>query len=133
MLPAFQRSDNVLPGYPPHSLSSSHIAYSHPQWDLILLKKSELKFQREKYLMDDKYPRVARAKQAQKFTETLIERWREMLRPIDKCDEGLLLLSFVQHMHTLTFSVSSVCNCTHALYPVEGIQVISFIPATTIW
>lgn len=40
--------------------------------------------------MDDKYPRVARAKQAQKFTDTVIERWREMLQPIGKCSEVLV-------------------------------------------
>ena len=131
MLPAFQSSDSVLPGYPPHPLSPPPITYSHPQWDLILLRKSELKSQREKYVMDDKYPRVARAKQAQKFTDTLIERWREMLRPIDKCNEGSLLLSFVQHVHSLICSVGGVYNCTHPLYPTEGIQIISFIPTAT--
>ena len=96
MLPAFTSINRVLPGYPSHPLSPPPTSYSHPQWDLILLEKSELKFQQEKYLMDDKYPRVARAKQAQKFTDTLIERWRQILRPIGKCDEGSLLFSFVQ-------------------------------------
>lgn len=115
MLPAFQSSDSVLPGYPPHPLSPPPATYSHPQWDLILLKKSELKFQQEKYLMDDKYPRVARAKQAQKFTDILIERWREMLRPIDKCDEGSLLLCFVQHVHIPSPLV--LVACTTAVAP----------------
>jgi len=44
-----------------------------------------------KYSMEDKYPRVARAKQAQKFTDTLIERLRQILQPVGKCDEGSLV------------------------------------------
>lgn len=93
MLPAFRfhindSSEIVLPGYPPNPLSSPAPSYSHPHWDLILHEKSELKSQQDKYSMDDKYPRVARAKQSQRFTDTLIERWREMLQPIGKCSEG---------------------------------------------
>ena len=84
-----QKDSSVLPGYPPHPLSLPAPSYSHPQWDLILLGKQESKSQQEKHLMDEKYPRVARAKQAQKFADTLIERWRLILKPIDNCDEGL--------------------------------------------
>jgi len=53
--------------------------------------KSQLKFQQEKYSMEDKYPRVARVKQAKKFTDTLIERWRHILQPVAKWDEGSLV------------------------------------------
>ena len=82
-----QKDSSVLPGYPPHPLSPPAPLYSHPQWDLILLEKQESRSQKE--LMDEKYPRVARAKLAQKFADTLIDRWRQIVRPIDNCDEGL--------------------------------------------
>ena len=78
--------------------------------------------------MDDKYPRVARAKQAQKFTDTLIERWREMLQPIGKCSEGLFVYNYIYILNFPVFdSVGIVHDCTHPVCSVEGVQDTLFI------
>ena len=39
--------------------------------------------------MEGKYPKVARAKQSQQFTDKLIERWRQLLTPISACEKGI--------------------------------------------
>jgi len=74
--------------------------------------------------MEGKYPKVARAKQSQKFADKLIERWRQLLNPVQSCEKGIVWFPSVSLCHdpcNVRFSAFSMRERTHPFCAAEGV------------